>query len=194
MPETAIGTRPAASTIAIITTAAPKFGATEDDYYNNPFWLGAAYHKRRFFEEKFPPAVRGPQVMRVPRALMESDLAHYAHAVFTRIPIKDEHFICTTSARKWQFMQRKRAPHQMLIDDREANCIAWARAGGVAVVYSGDADAAIETIKWFRANHYQIQDAMPDPHKGGGAVFGLTEATRFKLFPAEGSVDQWKSE
>ena len=108
----------------IITTAAPKFGATEENYYLNPYWLGAAYHKRRWMEEGFLPSVYA-----TPRA-----------------PLADERFICTTSARKSEFMHRKKSPHQILIDDRIANCVAWVEAGGYAHLYDGNADKALRFI------------------------------------------------
>lgn len=103
----------------IIITAAPKFGASEDDYYVNPYWLGAAYHKRWWVEHTFLPQCE--EAGRRPRNFVE------------RIAIADDRFVCTTSARKPQFMGRKVGPHQILIDDREQNVAAWATAGGIAI-------------------------------------------------------------
>lgn len=109
----------------IIVTASPKFGATEDNYYLNPYWLGAAYHKRGWMEEVFLPQTLGMD---------------------TRVPLPDDRFICTTSARKSEFMYRKRAPHQVLIDDRKSNCLDWAAAGGYAILYNGNAEEALDHL------------------------------------------------
>src|SRR4051812_1517730 len=38
-----------------ILTAAPKFGAGKVDYYLNPYWLGAAFHKRNWVETVLLP-------------------------------------------------------------------------------------------------------------------------------------------
>ena len=110
----------------IILTAAPKFGATEDDYFLNPYWLGAAYHKRNWVETVLLPAVEG----------------HNAR----RIRIKDEYFICTTSARKHEFMHRKHSEKQILIDDRTDNIDAWSAAGGIGILHT-TAEESIRMLK-----------------------------------------------
>lgn len=101
----------------IILTASPKFGATEDDYFLNPYWLGAAYHKRAWVEEALLPFAT-------------------ANPSLGRVAIPDERFICTTSVRKQEFIGRKHSAHQILIDDRRDNCVRWARAGGVAIFHT----------------------------------------------------------
>lgn len=118
----------------IILTAAPKFGATEDDYFLNPHWLGAAYHKRRWVEEVLLPET---ELHRAAKRMDSETYAYFAHDVTVegRIPIPDERFICTTSARKWEFMHRKHSDHQILIDDRIQNVEAWAAAGGIGILH-----------------------------------------------------------
>lgn len=127
--------RAVAAARPIILTAAPKFGASEDDYYLNPHWLGGAYHKRRWLEEHFLPRLRNQDDP--PRA-----------AAMTRVGVPDECFICTTSARKFEFIGRKHSDHQILIDDRVANCEAWENAGGIAILHTGIAEtlAALDAI------------------------------------------------
>lgn len=120
-----------AKTDPAILTAAPKFGASEDDFHVNPFWLGAAFHKRNWVEHILLP--------KAAEAQMEM------HAAFDpvwidwspprRLAIPDDKFICTTSARKQEFMHRIHAPTQVLIDDRVENCQRWADAGGVAILH-----------------------------------------------------------
>lgn len=129
-----------ASLQPIILTAAPKFGATEDDFHVNPHWLGAAYHKRRWVEETL-----------LPQALPRFDMAWGMHRTHhpDRIPIEDERFICTTSARKQQFIHRRHGPTQILVDDRIANCRAWAAAGGEAI-YHIDPDNTVALLKELR--------------------------------------------
>lgn len=116
----------------IVLTAAPKFGATEEDYYVNPFWLGAAYHKRIWVETTLLPQVVG--------------LDELTFSLPSRIPISDERFICTTSAQKWKFMHRKHAAHQILVDDRIANIEAWATAGGIGILHL-DSTISIDALK-----------------------------------------------
>ena len=110
----------------IIVTAAPKFGATEEDYFHNCYWQGAAYAKRRWMEEVFLPKVHTHFVRGHlgPREV-EPD----------RVPIKDLHFVCTTSARKWHHLHRKHGKHQVLIDDRIANVTTWAENGGCGLLH-----------------------------------------------------------
>jgi hypothetical protein len=128
----------------IILTAAPKFGATEDDYYVNPYWLGAAYHKRNWVETILLPRARHER-----KSLLGQTLATLAHdANDDRCRIEDERFICTTSARKYQFMHRRHAEHQILIDDRPDNCEAWTNAGGIAIQHS-DVDETIEALQTY---------------------------------------------
>jgi len=104
----------------IVLTAAPKFGATEDDYYLNPYWCGAAYFKRRWVNKNlFDPSIP---------------------------PIADENFICTTSKRKHEFMHRRHSDHQILIDDRIDNCKNWVEAGGIAILHES-ADKTLKLLK-----------------------------------------------
>lgn len=146
----------------IVLTAAPKFGATEDDYFLNPYWLGAAYHKRRWFEEVFLPQVFA--------RFVGHDNAGPAYIPPKRYPLKDEHFICTTSARKTEFMHRRHGAHQVLIDDRELNCFSWAKAGGFAIFYK-NAQNAILALDWYEKCGDELRDAcLPG---GGGLVWGF---------------------
>lgn len=108
----------------IVLTAAPKFGATEDDYYLNPYWLGAAYHKRRFVEYTF----------------------------FSNHTMPDDRFICTTSARKQEFMDRKHSRHQILIDDRFMNCFRWASHGGFAILHT-DFETTLARLSEYVEHH-----------------------------------------
>lgn len=147
----------------IILTAAPKFGATEDDYFLNPYWLGAAYQKRRWFEEILLP--------RVFPIFLGEDNAGPPYKYPTRIPMKDEHFVCTTSARKQEFMHRRKGKHQVLFDDRELNCLNWAKAGGFAILYT-TAEDAIKALDWYEAEGHK---AMPSE---GGLVWGLNYSLR----------------
>jgi hypothetical protein len=128
----------------IILTAAPKFGATEDDYYLNSHWLGAAFHKRNWVETILLPQAAYARKDTVHKVL--SDLCH--DPIDERIRIADEHFICTTSARKYQFMHRKKSEFQILIDDRPDNCEAWREAGGIAIEHS-DVDDTISMIDMY---------------------------------------------
>lgn len=132
----------------IILTAAPKFGATEDDYFLNPFWLGAAHHKRVWVEETLLPAVELERAQaRWDRTTPISDF-YASNTDFyaaldglqkaqncKRVAIPDERFVCTTSARKHEFMHRKHSDTQILIDDRIANVTAWAEHGGIGVLH-----------------------------------------------------------
>lgn len=111
-----------------ILTAAPKFGAGEDDFHENAFWRGAAYHKRRWVEEVFLPQVH-PTVVRGwgPGATREVTPSRY--------PISDLDFICVTSASKRKFVHHKHGAQQVLIDDRIDNVRAWAEAGGCGLLH-----------------------------------------------------------
>lgn len=126
----------------VILTAAPKFGSTEDDFHVNPFWLGAAYHKRGWVETILLPSVQ--------RGYPESYMNAYAQSggVGHRDAIADENFICTTSARKFEFMHRLHGAHQVLVDDRIANVTAWAEAGGIGVFHrtSAESVAVLEAL------------------------------------------------
>lgn len=117
--------------LPVVLTAAPKFGASEDDYYLNPFWLGAAYHKRAWVEMVLLPAV----------VQEEYSDAFVLATVKARIPTPDENFICTTSARKFEFMHRLHGKHQILVDDRIANVTAWAEAGGIGVFHRSSVES-----------------------------------------------------
>ncbi|UTU07968.1 hypothetical protein CcrC1_gp282 [Caulobacter phage C1] len=112
-----------APTDPIFVTASPKFGSTEDTYLTHPYFLGAAYAKRRWVEECLLPAAALP-----PGAP--------AGGQSLRIRIADRNFVCTTSSRKQEFMHRKHSPYQVLVDDREANCRVWAESGGIAILHT----------------------------------------------------------
>lgn len=121
----------------IILTASPKFGATEEDYLTHPLFQGAAYAKRRWIEHTLLPAYRnhlGRRGRPVEPITFDDDGA----AIRLRLP--DERFICTTSSRKQLFMGRKHSDHQILIDDRVANCAEWTRAGGKAILHTSAED------------------------------------------------------
>ncbi|USN15318.1 putative 5'(3')-deoxyribonucleotidase [Brevundimonas phage vB_BpoS-Kikimora] len=120
----------------IILTAAPKFGATEDDFHLNPHWLGAAYHKRAWVET----TLRRTALEEAGARRFEFISAEY------RQPIADELFICTTSARKVQFMHRRPGERQVLVDDRIANVTAWAEAGGIGILHR-DAETSIAALR-----------------------------------------------
>lgn len=114
----------------IILTAAPKFGGTEDDYYLNPNWLGAAYHKRWWVEHVLLPKARWHS-----SGFGKLFIKHMS-MVSSRIRIEDERFICTTSTRKHEFMHRRHGKHQVLIDDRPSNIEAWTKAGGIGILHT----------------------------------------------------------
>jgi hypothetical protein len=145
----------------IILTASPKFGASEDDYFLNPYWLGASYHKRTWIEEHLLPHAQ------VRHHLKGTDGSKIA-VLNDRIPIADERFICTTSSRKQEFIGRKHSDHQILIDDRRDNCVRWARAGGTAIMHT----SAGETI------------GMLDAYREGGAALKAV----FTIVPFGGMV------
>lgn len=120
----------------IILTAAPKFGATEDDFHLNPHWLGAAYHKRAWVETTLRRT-----------ALEEAGARRFVFiSAEYRQPIADEAFICTTSARKAQYINRRPGRRQVLIDDRIANVTAWAEAGGIGILHR-DAETSIAALR-----------------------------------------------
>lgn len=136
-----------ADTDPVILTAAPKFGSTEDDFHVNPHWLGAAYHKRHWVEHTLLPACAEAQFW---SSRADEDISIWVDwRAPSRIAIPDDHFICTTSARKQEFMHRKKAPHQVLIDDRIANCDRWVEAGGIAILHD-DVQFTLDTIKHLR--------------------------------------------
>lgn len=114
----------------IILTAAPKFDGNEENFLTNPHWLGAAYHKRSWVECVLLPAVHnGFSEESASKAAMKGEPRG------KRIAIPDENFICTTSARKQQFIHRLHGEHQVLFDDRIANVTAWAEAGGIGIFH-----------------------------------------------------------
>lgn len=119
----------------LMLTAAPKFGATENDFHVNPFWLGAAYHKRAWAESILMPAV----VHGYPESYMNA----YAQSggVGQRVAVPDDCFVCTTSVRKQEFIHRLHGSHQVLIDDRIANVTAWAEAGGIGIFHRSSAES-----------------------------------------------------
>lgn len=146
----------------IILTAAPKFGATEDNYHQNPHWLGAAYHKRWWVEH-----------ILLPQALPYKDVAWGMERTnyHDSISIPDERFICTTSFRKQEFIGRKHSDHQILIDDRRDNCVRWARAGGVAILHTNPR-LTLAAIAAYRAGGDAVRDAFTlVPF--GGLIAGL---------------------
>ena len=78
-------------------------------------------------------------------------------------------FVCTTSAKKPQFMrstEKKRdARHAILIDDRERNCQDWERAGGTAVHFKDARQAIIEVgriVGWDVLNDRPMAEAPAD--------------------------------
>ncbi len=130
----------------IILTAAPKFGATEEDFHVNPYWLGAAFHKRNWVETLFLESVyhhlAHTEDPSFPEPPMHEDGGPdnwynvWIRASRTgRVRLPDERFICTTSSRKWQFMHRKKSEHQVLVDDRIDNIEAWRKAGGIGILH-----------------------------------------------------------
>lgn len=143
----------------IILTAAPKFGATEDDYYVNSHWLGAAYAKRRWVEHKLLPVVEYvDRVKAIPfadRYLSDEglvQLSQYQVDPNTRVKIPDERFICTTSSRKQEFIHRKKSDHQILIDDRKDNCDTWRDAGGIAIQHVSAEDSIAQLKELISGN------------------------------------------
>lgn len=118
----------------IILTAAPTFGAG-DDLHANPYWQGAAYHKRTWVEN-------------VLLAQHQWGPASY------RVPIADDRFICTTTPRKWEFMHRKHSDHQVLIDDRMDNVATWAANGGIGILHHS-AEKSIQALRLILAGGYE---------------------------------------
>lgn len=150
----------------IILTAAPMFGASEDNYHQNPFWVGAAYHKRHWVEYILLDAVERE------RALRSGDvsLIHLSQRGHHK-PIPDERFICTTSARKHEFMHRKHNDVQILIDDRIENVDMWASRGGVGILHidSAQSRAALAELP-------HVREIGPDGNRwregaNGGLLF-----------------------
>lgn len=148
----------------IILTAAPKFGASEDDYHLNPHWLGAAYHKRWWVENRLLPEA-------LPYTVEKWGKLTTLHE--DCIPIEDERFICTTSARKQEFIGRKHSDHQILIDDRRDNCVRWARAGGIAILHV-DADTTIESLQDYLDGEQVLTNRFAVA-PGGGLIAGLDD-------------------
>lgn len=124
----------------VILTAAPKFDGTEEDYYLNPHWLGAAYHKRWWVENVLLPKTR------YQNSGFGAKFITHLSMFNSRVHIEDERFICTTSSRKQDFMHRKHAKHQVLIDDRPSNIAAWANAGGIAILHT----SAEQTLRYIQ--------------------------------------------
>jgi|GEM_PF-4255815 len=149
----------------IILTAAPKFGATENDYFLNPHWLGAAYHKRVWVEERLLPEA-------FPNRVRGFAPGGWRDSVPDRIAIPDERFICTTSARKQEFIGRKHSEHQLLIDDRRDNCIRWAAAGGAAILHT-DPKFTLHFLEGYQNEN--IRRAAFTLVPGGGLIAGLTD-------------------
>lgn len=122
----------------IILTAAPKFGGTEDDFHVNPYWLGAAFHKRNWVETILLKEVALAQAEELDEVV--------AAARLDRVRIADDRFICTISARKWHYMHRKHSEHQILIDDRPDNIDAWIENGGTGILFT-DAASTIDKLR-----------------------------------------------
>lgn len=110
----------------VILTASPLFGATEDNYYLNPYWQGAKYHKRGWVEHIFLPQTKPYEDF-----AFGMRRTHYSD----HIAIADENFICTTSKRKHEFLHHKHSTRQLLIDDKIENVSAWAEAGGLGILH-----------------------------------------------------------
>lgn len=144
---------------SLFLTASPLFGATEDDYFLNPYWLGAAYHKRLWLEHVFLPQAypRHDVAFGMPRT-------HYSD----RIAVADERFICTTSLRKHQFIGRRHSTKQILVDDRIENIEAWVKAGGMGIL------------------HLDPQTTLHAFALLAGADFGLTSPGEWKRFGDKG--------
>lgn len=122
----------------VILTAAPKFGASDEDFHINPHWLGAAFHKRNWVESVLLPAA----------AEARKNIWHkLIDPIASRYHIPDDRFVCTTSSRKYQFMHRKHSDHQILIDDRPDNIGAWREAGGIGIQHTSVED----TLEQLRA-------------------------------------------
>lgn len=114
----------------IILTAAPKFDGTEENYHIDPHWLGAAYHKRWWVEHVLLPKAKYHS-----SGFGKKFIKHLS-MVNIRVPIEDDRFICTTSSRKQEFMNRKPSKNQILIDDRPSNIDAWTKAGGIGILHT----------------------------------------------------------
>ena len=126
----------------IVLTAAPKFNQVEEhNYLEGQHFQGAMYAKRRWLEDLFLPQVYSEYPI---RDLVKAEAGPDGLAmrnfdekwsVISSFRLPDEQFICTTSARKWQFMNRRHGTHQILIDDRTQNCKDWADHGGTAICH-----------------------------------------------------------
>lgn len=57
-----------------------------------------------------------------------------------------ERFVCTTSRLKPSYIHHVPGRLQVLVDDRESNCAAWAETGGVAIQHT----SAPQTLHWLR--------------------------------------------
>lgn len=121
----------------IVLTAAPKFNQVEEhNYLEGQHFQGAMYAKRRWLEDTFLPSV----YVDMSAGDLHSnglEVREYNDQLWvpTSIRLPDEQFVCTTSARKWQFMNRRHGTHQILIDDRTQNCKDWAEHGGTAICH-----------------------------------------------------------
>lgn len=152
----------------IILTASPKFGASEDDYFLNPYWLGAAYHKRAWMEQCLLPMMHPGSVM------LRDESGALVSTYPRRVALPDERFICTTSSRKQEFIGRKHSDHQILIDDRRDNCVRWARAGGTAIMHTS-AGETIGMLDAYREGGPAMK-AIFTIVPFGGMVGGLNDA------------------
>jgi hypothetical protein len=122
----------------IILTAAPKFGATEEDFMNSPYWQGAMFHKRNWVE-----------TVLLPRAaeLRMSFWDNMFRSAAERYHLPDYRFICTSSARKHEYMHRTHSDHQILIDDRSDNIASWIAAGGIGILHTNVDDTIAQLHK-----------------------------------------------
>lgn len=112
-------------------TAAPLFDSTDDTYLTDPHWLGAAYRKRHWVENKFLSEVQWQM-----RDDDDKESLLLGHDFLFPVFVPDDRFICTTSTRKQLFIHRRKTKHQVLIDDRSDNIARWNEAGGFGVLHT----------------------------------------------------------
>lgn len=132
-------------------TAAPKFGATEDDFHLNPYWCGAAFNKRLWLEEKALPNLMPTDHIEEQGYKWDFPISHAV--------LEDDRFVCTTSARKAEYINRFPLRHKILIDDREQNCRDWFAAGGTAILHIS-AEQTIRALDWWEDSVF-YDNAMP---------------------------------
>jgi len=153
-------------------TAAPLFGASQENYFLNPHWLGASYHKRAWVEHTLLPRVT-PKLTH----LLDESTGAVQEYYADRVSIEhDDYFICTTSFKKQEFIGRKHSDHQILIDDRRDNCVRWARAGGVAIIHTS-AEKTIATLAAYMEYGAAMREAFTIV-PFGGMIAGLDTSVR----------------